>query len=88
MIKVTRKTTIIPDGKYELIVELEREVNPETTIIVPCGSINDGSNGSSTDYPGDWDARLELLDNKHLLIKRGWNYWSAEVSWQLVEVLP
>ena len=55
---------------------------------MPCGSINDGSNGSSTDYPGDWDARLELLDNKHLLIKRGWNYWFAEVSWQLVEVLP
>lgn len=86
MIKVTRKTTIIPDGKYELIVELEREVNPETTIIVPCGSI--GGGGSNAGNPGYWDARLELLDNKHLLIKRGWNYWSAEVSWQLVEVLP
>lgn len=88
MIRVMRGTTIIPDGKYEMVVELDHEVEPATTIIVPCGSIGDGSASYYGGDPGNWDARLELLDNKHLLIKRGWNYWSAEVSWQLVEVLP
>lgn len=87
MIRVMRGTTIIPDGKYEMVVELDHEVEPATTIIVPCGAINDGGSHYGGN-PGKWDARLELLDNKHLLIKRGWNYWSAEVSWQLVEVLP
>lgn len=87
MIRVMRGTTIIPDGKYEMVVELDHEVEPATTIIVPCGSIY-GGGSSGGGIPGYWDARLELLDNKHLLIKRGWNYWSAEVSWQLVEVLP
>lgn len=87
MIRVMRGTTTIPDGKGEIIVELDHEVNPETTVIVPCGSIYDGNGSISTDYPGYWDARLELLDSKHLLIKRGWSYWRVEVSWQLVEVL-
>ena len=77
MIRVMRGTTIIPDGKYEMVVELDHEVEPATTIIVPCGSISHGITSTPTAYPGLWDARLELLDNKHLLIKRGWNYWYA-----------
>lgn len=82
-VKVQHGVTIIPEKQKEVIVELEHSVNREQAFIAPGGSIYgcDSYSGSS-DY---WDARLALVDSKHLSIKRAYpSSYEAEVAWQVV----
>lgn len=86
-IKVQRGVAIIPESKKTITVELEKAVNPERAVVLHGGSIygfNSNSNNS-----GYWDAQIVLLDSKHIEVKRVYpSIYTAEVAWQVVEVIP
>lgn len=86
-IKVQHGVAIIPESKKTITVELEKAVNPERAVVLHGGSIygfNSNSNNS-----GYWDAQIVLLDSKHIEVKRVYpSIYTAEVAWQVVEVIP
>lgn len=82
-IKVQRGVAIIPEKETTVTVELKKAVNPERAVVLHGGS---GGGGGNSNY---WDARIVLLDSKHIEIKRAYNLgFIAEVAWQVVEVIP
>ena len=84
-VKVQRGVAIIPEDETTLVVELKQKVNPDKAVVLFGGSIC----GSSDGYSGDWDARLVLLDSKHIEVKRVYpSAYTAEVAWQVVEAVP
>lgn len=81
-IKVQRDVAIIPPNELEVVVELKTPINLEKSVILVGGSICN-SNSHRSHY---WDARLELVDGKHIIVKRAYTSLSpAEVSWQVLE---
>ena len=84
-IKVQRGVAIIPENKTTVTVELKKAVNPERAVVLHGGSIYGFITGNSN-Y---WDARIVLLDSKHIEVKRAYpSIYTAEVAWQVVEVIP
>ena len=81
--KVQSGIATIPENETETVVELKHPVNLEQAFIVPGGSVfGGGSSGGDSTF---WDARLVLVDNKHLSVKRAYlSAYKAEVSWQVV----
>lgn len=83
-VKVQRGEAIIQPYKQEEIVELKYKVNPEKAIVMFCGSICGYSDISG--YSTYWDARLDLIDEKHIKVTRGYpSSYSMKVSWQTLE---
>lgn len=85
-VKVQRGVAIIPEDETTLVVELKQKVNPDKAVVLFGGSIY-GTNINN--YSNRWDARLVLLDSKHIEIKRAYpSEYTAEVAWQVVEAVP
>ena len=84
-VKVQRGVAIIPEDETTLVVELKQKVNPDKAVVLFGGSIY----GSCNYHSYYWDARLVLLDSKHIEIKRAYqSAYTAEVAWQVVEAVP
>ena len=86
-VKVQRGIAIIPKEEKMVVVELKKAVNLDRSFVLFGGSIY----GSDyyRNYSNNWDARLFLLDEKHIEIKRAYDpSYEAEVAWQVVEVIP
>lgn len=82
-IKVQRGVAIIPENKTTVTVELKKAVNPERAVVLHGGS---GGCGGNSNY---WDARIVLLDSKHIEVKCVYpSIYTVEVAWQVVEVIP
>lgn len=86
-IKVQRGVAIIPGNKTTTIVALKKAVNPERAVVLHGGSVDGANYGNNPSVC--WDARIVLLDSKHIEIKRSYaSAYNAEVAWQVVEVVP
>lgn len=85
-VNVQRGVAIIPEEETTLVVELKQKVNPDKAVVLFGGSIC----GSRYNYDSSyWDARLVLLDSKHIEVKRAYpSAYTAEVAWQVVEAVP
>lgn len=82
-VKVQRGVAIIQSGKLEVVVELNSPVNPEKSVILFGGSIYCAIGNN---YSNHWDARLDLIDERHIKATRAYpSSYPAEVSWQVVE---
>lgn len=82
-IKVQRDVAIIPPNELEVVVELTTPVNPEKAIVLFGGSIYCAIGNN---YSNHWDARLDLIDDRHIKATRAYpGSYPAEVSWQVVE---
>lgn len=85
-IKVQRGVAIIPEDETTLVVELKQKVNPDKAVVLFGGSICGSSYNYASSY---WDARLVLLDSKHIEVKRAYPFaYTAEIAWQVVEAVP
>lgn len=82
--RVQRGVAVIGEKETKCIVELEREVDPDNTIVLNGGSIYGNSSGT---YSNSWDAQLELIDRKHIRATRAYPAaTSCSVTWQVVEL--
>ena len=86
-IKVQSGIAIIPSNETSVVVELERKVDKNRSVVLHGGTVYGYSHDSF--YSNSWDSRLVLLDDKHIEVKRAYpSYYSAETAWQVVEVIP
>ena len=83
--RVQRGVAVIRKREKECIVELEREVDLDNAIVLNGGSIY--GNSVDSNYSSYWDARLELIDSKHIRATRAYPaVISCSVAWQVVEL--